>query len=137
MNQDLKRVIYVSEHNEYSNISLKDIINSSRENNPGQDITGCLISGSNSFLQLLEGPVSFVDNLYLKIKQDDRHKNISMIIDEKIETRLFSSWSMKLDPFNNLMWSDEDLNAGNFLNLTSQSALNIFTRISEDGKAVF
>ena len=128
MNQDLKRVIYVSEHNEYSNNSLKDIINSSRENNPGQDITGCLISGSNSFLQLLEGPVSFVDNLYLKIKQDDRH----MIIDEKIETRLFSSWSMKLDPFNNLMWSDEDLNAGNFLNLTSQSALNIFTRISED-----
>ncbi len=137
MNQDLKRVIYVSEHNQYSNNSLKDIINSSRENNPGQDITGCLISGSNSFLQLLEGPVSFVDDLYLKIKQDDRHKNISMIIDEKIETRLFSSWSMKLDPFNNVMWSDEELNAGNFLNLTSQSALNIFTRISEDGKAVF
>ena len=79
--------------------------------------------------------MSFVDNLYLKIKQDDRHKNISMIIDEKIETRLFSSWSMKFDSFNNLMWSDEDLR--NFLNLTSQSALNIFTRISEDGKAVF
>jgi hypothetical protein len=137
MKQNLKRVIYVSEHNEYSNDSLREIINSSRENNPGQDITGCLISGSNSFLQLLEGPASSVDGLYLKIKQDNRHKNIDMIIDETIEIRLFSSWSMKLDPFNNLMWSDEELNAGNFLNLTSRSALNIFTRISEDGKAVF
>jgi hypothetical protein len=137
MKQNLKRVIYVSEHNEYSNDILREIINSSRENNPGQDITGCLISGSNSFLQLLEGPASSVDGLYLKIKQDNRHKNIDMIIDETIEIRLFSSWSMKLDPFNNLMWSDEELNAGNFLNLTSHSALNIFTRISEDGKAVF
>ena len=133
----IKRVIYISEHKDYSNQNLKNIIETSQKNNPSRDVTGCLISGTNTYLQLLEGPDNSVDELYTKIKTDNRHENIEKLVEDVVETRLFKSWSMRLDPFNNLMWVNKDLSQGNFLNLTSAQAINIFTRISEDAIAVF
>lgn len=133
----IKRVIYISEHKDYSNQNLKNIIETSQKNNPSRDVTGCLISGTNTYLQLLEGPDNSVDELYTKIKTDNRHENIEKLVEEVVETRLFKSWSMRLDPFNNLMWVNKDLSKGNFLNLTSAQAINIFTRISEDAITVF
>ncbi|HCP19179.1 MAG TPA: blue light sensor protein [Alphaproteobacteria bacterium] len=137
MSASLKRVIYVSERADTTNSDLQEIINSSRVNNPQNDVTGCLVSGINSYLQLLEGPDASVDELYVKISKDTRHTNIVKLNEEAIDSRLFTSWSMRLDPFNNLMWSDEEINAGNFLNITATNALNIFTRIHEQGKSVF
>ena len=72
----IKRVIYISEHKDYSNQNLKNIIETSQKNNPSRDVTGCLISGTNTYLQLLEGPDNSVDELYTKIKTDNRHENI-------------------------------------------------------------
>ena len=107
------------------------------KNNPQVEVTGCLVSGMNSYLQLLEGFETSVDQLYLKISKDTRHANIKILNEENIENRLFTTWSMRLDPFNNLMWSDEDINAGNFLNISEANAINIFTRIHEQGRAIF
>jgi hypothetical protein len=103
MQSQLKRVVYVSEKTNASDNTLKDIIASSKKNNPEEDVTGCLLSGSNSFLQLLEGPADFIDTLYSKISKDNRHENVVTLCDEKIDERLFSSWSMKLAPFE--IWS--------------------------------
>ena len=110
---------------------MKDIIASSKKNNPEEDVTGCLLSGSNSFLQLLEGPAQFINTLYSKITRDGRHKNVITLCDEIIDLRLFLSWSMKLTPFENMEWSNEDFNFGNFLNITSEEALNLFIRLNE------
>ena len=137
MGGSLKRVIYISEHKDYSNQNLKNIIHSSQKNNPAKDVTGCLISGTDTYLQMLEGPGKSVDELYSKIKADSRHENIEMLVDESVESRLFKFWSMRLDPFNNLMWADQELDNGNFSELTPQQAINIFTRISEDATAIF
>jgi len=131
MQSQLKRVVYVSEKTNVSDTTLKDIIASSKKNNPEEDITGCLLSGSNSFLQLLEGPADFIDTLYSKISKDNRHENVVTLCDEKIDERLFLSWSMKLAPFENMEWSNGDFNAGNFLNITSEEALNVFVRLNE------
>ena len=131
MQSKLKRVVYVSEKTYLSDPGLKDIIATSKKNNPEVDVTGCLLSGSNSFLQLLEGPAEFINTLYLKISRDSRHKNVITLCDEKIDERLFLSWSMKLAPFENIEWSSEDFNSGNFLNITSEEALNVFTRLNE------
>ena len=131
MQSQLKRVVYVSEKTDASDTTLKDIIASSKKNNPEEDITGCLLSGSNSFLQLLEGPADFIDTLYSKISKDNRHGNVVTLCDEKIDQRLFLSWSMKLAPFENMEWSKEDFNSGNFLNITSEKALNVFVRLNE------
>ena len=137
MSLHLKRIIYVSERTDVSNANLQKIITSSRKNNPQVEVTGCLVSGMNSYLQLLEGSDTSVDQLYLKISKDTRHANIKILNEENIENRLFTTWSMRLDPFNNLMWSDEDINAGNFLNISEANAINIFTRIHEQGRAIF
>jgi hypothetical protein len=137
MSLHLKRIIYVSERTDVSNANLQKIITSSRKNNPQVEVTGCLVSGMNSYLQLLEGFETSVDQLYLKISKDTRHANIKILNEENIENRLFTTWSMRLDPFNNLMWSDEDINAGNFLNISEANAINIFTRIHEQGRAIF
>ena len=131
MQSELKRVVYVSEKTDVSDTTLKDIIASSKKNNPEEDVTGCLLSGSNSFLQLLEGPAEFINTLYSKISRDSRHKNVKTLCDEKIEKRLFLSWSMKLTPFENMEWSNGDFNSGNFLNITSEEALNVFIRLNE------
>ena len=136
MIDELKRVIYVSKHRDYSNENLKKITATSQNNNPSKNISGCLICGKNSYLQLLEGPSLFVDELYQKIQIDRRHKDIRNLNEEIITKRLFSLWSMRVDPFDNFMWLDDELGAGDFINLDRTSAINIFTRISDDAKGV-
>ena len=131
MQVDLKRVIYVSEKTDSSDASLAQIIDSSTKNNPETGVTGCLLSGSNSFLQLLEGPRQTIDRLYVTINADSRHKNVVMLTDEDIDQRLFASWSMKLAPFDDLEWSDAEFGSGNFLGITSKKALNVFMRLNE------
>ena len=131
MQSQLKRVVYVSEKTDASDTTLKDIIASSQKNNPEEGVTGCLLSGSNTFLQLLEGPTDFIDTLYSKISKDNRHENVATLCDENIDERLFLSWSMKLAPFENMEWSNKDFNSGNFLNITREEALNVFVRLNE------
>ena len=131
MQVDLKRVIYVSEKTDSSDASLAQIIDSSTKNNLETGVTGCLLSGSNSFLQLLEGPRQTIDRLYVTINADSRHKNVVMLTDEDIDERLFASWSLKLAPFDDLEWSDAEFGSGNFLGITSEKALNVFTRLNE------
>ena len=133
----LRRVIYVSEKVGSSEQDVTDIINTSIQNNPSKNITGCLIEGKNSFLQILEGPYDAIKSLYKIISEDNRHTNVTRLCDESIETRLFSDWSMKSDNYNQIEWGDSNLNAGNFVNISADAAKNIFTRIFEQGESLF
>ena len=130
MQAELKQVIYVSERTDFSDNGLTSIFDSSQNNNPEKDITGCLLIGSNSYLQFLEGPSLAVEELYSKIKVDSRHKNVKKLHDRSIDEKLFSSWSMKFAPFNNLEWSNQEFNSGNFLNINAEGAINIFNSIN-------
>ena len=130
MQAELKQVIYVSERTDFSDNGLTSIFDSSQNNNPEKDITGCLLIGSNSYLQFLEGPSLAVEELYSKIKVDSRHKNVKKLHDQSIDEKLFSSWSMKFAPFNNLEWSNQEFNSGNFLNINAEGAINIFHSIN-------
>jgi len=131
MQAELKQVIYVSERTDLSDHSLTNIFDISHKNNPEKGITGCLLVGSNSYLQFLEGPSLAVEALYLKIKVDSRHKNVKKLHDQSIGERLFSSWSMKFAPFHSLEWSNQDFDSGNFLNIKPEGAVNIFHSINE------
>ena len=137
MNEQLRRVIYVSEKVGSSEQDVADIVNTSTQNNPRKGITGCLLEGSNSFLQILEGPSNAIKSLYEAISEDNRHTNVKRLCDEPLNTRLFSDWSMKSDKYNQMEWGDSALNAGNFVNLSADAAKNIFTRISEQGESSF
>ena len=131
MQTRLKQVIYVSKKTDTSSDTLTDIYDISQKNNADDSISGCLLIGSNSYLQLLEGPDAAVEKLYSKIKLDSRHKEVKKLYDQEIEEKLFSSWSMKFAPFNNLEWSNKEFDAGNFLNINSTGAVNVFQSIKK------
>ena len=91
MQAGLKQVIYVSERTDLSDDSLTNIFDTSHKNNPEKSITGCLLIGSNSYLQFLEGPSLAVEELYSKIEIDSRHKNVKKLHDQSIDKKLFLS----------------------------------------------
>ena len=131
MQTRLKQVIYVSEKTDTSSNSLTDIYDISQKNNLESKISGCLLIGSNSYLQLLEGPDSAVENLYSKIKMDSRHKKVKKLFEQHIEEKSFSSWSMKFAPFNNIEWGNEEFDAGKFQNISAAAAVKVFKSIKE------
>ena len=131
MSAELKQVIYVSKKTDFSDHILTNIFDTSAKNNPEKGISGCLLIGSNSYLQFLEGPSLAVEELYSKIKTDSRHTNVKKLYDQSSKEKLFSSWSMKFAPFDNLEWSNQEFNSGNFLNIEPEGAVNIFHSINE------
>ena len=131
MPAELKQVIYVSKKTDFSDHILTNIFDTSAKNNPEKGISGCLLIGSNSYLQFLEGPSLAVEELYSKIKTDSRHTNVKKLYDQSSKEKLFSSWSMKFAPFNNIEWSNQEFDSGNFLNIQPEGALTIFHSVNE------
>ena len=131
MQTPLKQVIYVSKKTDSSSDSLTDIYDISQKNNSESGISGCLLIGSDSYLQLLEGPDSAVEKLYSRIKMDSRHKKVKKLFEQHIEEKLFSAWSMKFAPFNNMEWGNKELDAGKFQNINALAAVNVFQSIKE------
>lgn len=131
MQTRLKQIIYVSEKTNKSSDSLTDIYDISQKNNPESEISGCLLVGSNSYLQLLEGPDSAVEKLYSKIESDSRHRKVKKLYDQRIEKKWFSSWSMKFTPFNSMKWDNKEFDAGNFQNMNCTGAVKAFQSIKE------
>ena len=131
MPAELKQVIYVSKKTDLSDHILTNIFDTSAKNNPEKGISGCLLIGSNSYLQFLEGPSLAVEELYSKIKTDSRHTNVKKLHDQSSKEKLFSSWSMKFAPFNNIEWSNQEFDSGNFLNIQPEGALTIFHSVNE------
>ena len=91
----LSQLIYVSVRKENcTDEEIQKILDASNRKNGDLDITGVLLYSESKFIQVLEGPKSQVLELYDKIKEDDRHKNVIMISLKPVEKRYFPSWQM-------------------------------------------
>ena len=75
---------------------LEDIASKAEENNKRDGIVGLLILSGDQFLQVLEGPIRYVNQLYGRIVQDKRHEAVELILYEQIHTPYFFDWSMRL-----------------------------------------
>lgn len=88
---------------------LEAILQSSRKNNSQLDITGKLMYGSGTFIQILEGEEEKIRALYAKIELDNRHEGAFVLYEGPLEKRAFAEWSMtfrrlkkdELDQINN------------------------------------
>lgn len=76
--------------------TLEEISSIAEKNNKKDGIVGVLLMSGDQFLQVLEGPVRYVNQLYLKIAKDERHSDIELITYEQINTPYFFDWSMRL-----------------------------------------
>ena len=95
-------LIYVSSSvREMDAEELLGILKVSRENNVAKDVTGLLLYKGGNFMQALEGPDDVVMALYEKIKNDPRHKDVSIISTEQIQKRQFPAWEMAFTNLDN------------------------------------
>ena len=62
--------------------------------NARHGITGVLVYTDGHFLQLVEGPRDDIGQLKSNLQRDGRHENITDLIDEPVERRLFEGWTL-------------------------------------------
>lgn len=96
----LTQLIYTSVETEQVSIAeLESILFVSRKNNTEADITGMLLYREGSFIQVLEGPKSAVEDTYSIIQKDKRHRNVSKLYESNIAHRDFPNWAMAFNGF--------------------------------------
>lgn len=75
---------------------LADMVSNSITSNSKNKITGIIFFDYGYFGQILEGELTDVENLWSKIKKDNRHHEIELLGTHDIQKRRFPNWSMKL-----------------------------------------
>lgn len=91
----LVQLIYVSTaDHELSVQELEEVHCDSVSHNKPQGITGMLLYSRGTFIQVLEGEESVVDETYKRICRDSRHHDIYLLTKEPISKREFTSWHM-------------------------------------------
>ncbi len=73
---------------------LQDLLQQCRENNARLGVTGMLLYGNQTFVQILEGEEATVNALLETIKRDPRHANVQLLQRKSIDRREYSDWSM-------------------------------------------
>ncbi len=94
----MRQLIYSSRWSDIArrdiDLTLQQIIAKSIQNNRLVDITGCLLTRDDLFIQLLEGPSRGIADTFKRIAADERHRDIAVIADTSTDRRLFQQWSM-------------------------------------------
>ncbi len=91
----LSYLVYLSERKpNCTEQEIEKILAACNRNNEKFDITGVLLYSEKQFVQYLEGEYREIFQLYDKIKDDDRHKNIVLINSSPAKERIFPSWQM-------------------------------------------
>ena len=89
------QIIYLSSATRtMSQADLEDILRTARENNARLGITGMLLYGNKTFIQILEGEEGVVHELVKTIKRDPRHTNFQIVKQKPIEQHEYADWSM-------------------------------------------
>ncbi len=91
-------ITYISEANvtpDLFKLEINKIQKSSQKRNEKLGVSGVLFLRGNTFVQIIEGPVSAVKSVFQSIQADDRHGDIYVLIDEPINERRFTDWSME------------------------------------------
>ncbi|TGE24883.1 BLUF domain-containing protein [Hymenobacter aquaticus] len=78
----------------FSDAELQALLVQSRAWNHGHALTGVLLYGEGSIMQVLEGPQHEVEYIFGRIEQDPRHYDVTKLADGPIARRNFSQWSM-------------------------------------------
>lgn len=73
---------------------LRQLLRHSRTKNYRLSVTGLLLYGNGSFMQVLEGEAATVQQLYAAIQHDYRHTRVIKLADGPVPGRIFADWSM-------------------------------------------
>lgn len=74
------------------------ILMQSRRNNPRRQLVGALYYGDGCFFQCLEGPRATLDELFGRLQEDSRHRDVMVLRRQPVDAPSFVDWSMKYVP---------------------------------------
>lgn len=74
--------------------TVHELVKSSIRNNKDDGVTGILVAVQDVFVQALEGPVDSVRNTYARISLDHRHRDLKIVSQGPVQSRLFNDWNM-------------------------------------------
>ena len=74
--------------------ALTLLLDRARRQNAARAITGVLFSVDGVFVQILEGDREVVKRLVEHIGKDPRHEGLTVVMEQPIVQRVFTSWSM-------------------------------------------
>lgn len=95
----IQKVYYSISNHEVTPDFIDSILEQARKNNEKIGVTGCLLYHNKVFLQLLEGKEETINKLFNKIATDNRHKEVTLVCEEKVAHRIFPNWSMAYHNF--------------------------------------
>ena len=94
----MQMLSYVSEARIPANdraLAARHLMHVAQKRNAELDISGVLFLRGDTFLQTIEGPDYAVQSLFRSIASDRKHKSVCVLVNEQIEQRRFSGWSME------------------------------------------
>lgn len=91
----LVRLIYASRAcAPISQDAVDAILATSRRHNTTNGVTGVLCHSEDVFVQALEGGREQVNQLYARLLQDQRHKDVTLLCYEETDVRRYAAWTM-------------------------------------------
>ena len=98
----LKSLVYSSTAVQpFDDAQLDALLQQARTRNSSLGITGMLSYRGGSFIQFLEGSEDHIDALMASIRADQRHRDVRVLIEDRISERQFSSWTMGYERMRN------------------------------------
>ena len=88
-------IIYKSTAKESFVLSeIENMLLKAKKHNKSQNITGCIVYSDHQFIQIIEGREQPIKELYASIKNDERHFDVTTLIETKTKETLWDDWSM-------------------------------------------
>jgi hypothetical protein len=78
----------------FTSADLENLLTRSRASNAADGISGMLLFKDHRFLQLLEGPADAVRAKMRLIREDARHYDVLLLLEEHVRERQFADWTM-------------------------------------------
>jgi len=79
-----------------SESDLEQLVAQARDRNRSLGVTGMLLYDNGRFLQTLEGPPQGLRKVWESIRRDERHRDIEVLTEHMVSSRLFSDWDLLL-----------------------------------------
>lgn len=96
----LIQLIYVSAAtHEMTADELRAILDLSVRHNTRNEVTGLLLYFDRTFMQVIEGPESAIDELMTRLLSDPRHYGVNVLSRSEVPAREFAQWSMGFKGF--------------------------------------
>ncbi|GMM83869.1 BLUF domain-containing protein [Pseudoalteromonas sp. MTN2-4] len=93
----IHQLIYLSKASrQLDSVDFLKLLKVARENNINLRVTGSLFYNGGWFVQVLEGDLPIIQDLYRKIENDDRYMQAKVLYLEPATSRTFSRWTMNM-----------------------------------------